>query len=298
MKLEDLLNSMEKAASEQVAPTESADKPEVSKELDALLTKEAAAENAKRAFEDGEKLAHAVLEKLANETIANIAAAEAPVEKTAETKEVDAKTKPEEKDMNKEAQDAKTSAKELATAILEKLAASQAPMVENTGSSGGHKVHQDVSKAVSQDDSKVGPMPGRNGTINQLFDAIVAKAKATSGATTYDQVEGGTTSASAEKGDMKVMGTPSVNPSPDISDHAKVAEEKQAAVQALIEAGASWEDAIDMVKAAAEEIEREEVDQVKVAAVNELMKEGMDFDGAVDAVRQAITDLVKEADKK
>lgn len=305
MTLEEMLNSLEKAASEQAKPDEHADKPQVSKELDALLTKEAAADNAKRALEDGEKLAHAVLEKLATETIAAIAATESAaakseevtkqpaVEKTAEAKpEVKTETKTEDKDMNKEAH---ASAKELAAAILEKLAASQAPMVENTGTPGGHKLHQDVAKDVAQDDAKVGPMPGRNGTINQLFDAIVAKAKATSGATTYDQVEGRTTSSQAENGDKKTAGTPSVGPSPDISDHAKVAEEKQAAVQYLIEAGCDWEQAVDLVKQAAEDIEREEVDQVKVAAVNEMMKEGMDFDSAVDSVRQAIEDLSKEA---
>lgn len=297
MTLEQMLSDLEKAASEQTAPAEQADKLEVSKELDALLTKEAAAENVNAAFEDGEKLAHAVLEKLAQEAVTQIAAAEqAPkaeekkeetpaVEKTAEAKtEVKEETKQEEKDMNKEAT---ASAKELATAILEKLAAGQAPMVENTGTPGGHKVHQDVAKDVAQQDAAVGPTPGRNGTVNQLFDAIVAKAKATSGATTYDQVEGQTNSSSAERGDMKISGTPSMAPSPDMV-------EKHAAVGALIESGLDWETAVDLVKQAAEEIEREEIDQVKVAAVNEMMKEGMDFDSAVDSVRQAIEDLSKE----
>lgn len=305
MKLEELLDSLEKAASEQPKPESGTDKPQVSKELDALLTKEAAAENARKAFEDGEKLAHAVLEKIASETVAAIAASEtveapkaedrvaqpeqAPaVEKTAEAKPTEEvkveETKQEDKDMNKQAE---TSAKDLAAAILEKLASSQAPMVENTGTPGGHKVHQDVAKDVAQDDAKIMPNP-RNGTINQLFDAIVARAKATSGATTYDQVGSGGNSASAEGADMKISGTPSVPPSPDVV-------EKQAAVQYLVDAGCDWETAVDLVKQAAYEIEQEEIDQVKVAAVNELMKEGMNFDGAVDSVRQAIEDLSKEA---
>src|SRR4051812_2169429 len=134
MKFEDLLDSLDKAASEQAKPTDQTDKPQVSKELDALLTKEAAEENARKAFEDGEKLAHMVLEKMATEVVQASAAKEevsaskseevksteqAPVEKTAEAKttEAPAGLKQEEKDMNKEAQ---TSAKELASAILEK----------------------------------------------------------------------------------------------------------------------------------------------------------------------------------
>lgn len=320
MKLEELLESLEKAA-ETKAPAETDDTPKVSKELDALLTKEAAADNVKKAFEDGEKLAHAVLESIATKAVEEATkqaeakqetapkAEEKTVEKVASTDEkkvevkADAKTEVEKKaetkvdtketkeeDMNKQATDA---GKELAAAILEKLANITGPSSENTGPAGAvHKIQQDHAKDVAQDDQKVGPTPGRNGTINQLFDAIVAKAKSVSGATGYDQMATGP-QAGAESKDQ-AMGTPAIPPSPDMTDNVKVAQEKQAAVGALIEAGLDWETAVDLVKSAAEEIEAEEFEQVKIAAVNELLKEGMDFDRAVDSVRTAVTELSKE----
>jgi hypothetical protein len=321
MKLEDLLESLEKAAEVKEQP-ETDDKPQISKELDQLLTKEAAQNNVSEAMQMGEKLAASILEKLATQAVEEATQVEVPakdakdaapgaesVEKTAEKKEVkagekpavekvaeaksaEAKTQePNEEDMNKQAQDA---GKELAQAILEKLAAEW-----NDRPTGPGKIQQDHAKSMAQDDAKVGPTPGRNGTLAQLFDAIVAKAKAVSHPVAYDQVAAGPGEASQAAAEAKdqAMGTAAIPPSSDITDNVKVAQEKQAAVSALIEAGCDWDTAVDLVKSAAEEIEREEVSQVKMAAVEHLVKEGMDFDAAVDAVQTAVSEVAAEKGK-
>lgn len=324
MKLEELLESLDKAAEVKAPAATADDKPQVSKELDALLTKEAAETNARQAFEDGEKLAHSILETLATQAVseatkqaetktdATSKVEEKPaVEKVAEEKKAEVKAAPatatkevekkaetkvetKEETMNKQATDA---GKELAAAILEKLAAAQGPSSENSGPSGAvHKIQQDHAKDVSQDDAKVGPTPGRNGTFNQLFDAIVAKAKAVSNATGYDQVATGP--AAGHEAKDQALGTPAIPPSPDINDHAKIAEEKQEAVSLLIKAGASWEQAVELVKQASEEIEAEEMTQIKIAAVNELMESGVDFDIAVDSVRTAVQEVTAPEGKQ
>jgi hypothetical protein len=314
MKLEDLLGDIEKAAESTTKPAQSDDKPRVSKELDALLTKEATASNATRAFEEGEKIAKALLEKLAEDAIANAVTDKpaekqepkqevAPVEKAAEEKKEEVKpeetkaevekkaeekpadqTETKEEDMNKQAQDA---GKELATAIIEKLAA-----MENEAVTGPGKLKEDTAKAVSQHDARIQPMPGRNGTLNQMFDAVFARAKAM-GPTGVDQMATGA-QAKAESKDP-AMGTPSIPVSPDFVD--KTASEKQAAVQALCEAGMDWDSAVDLVKSAAEEIAKEEISQVKMAAVSQLVEEGVDFDTAVENVNAAVQEVTADEGK-
>lgn len=300
MNLDTLIEGLEKAAMVKQAAQAPKETPLVSKELEAVLTKEASATNASRAFEDGEKIAKEILEKLAAEAIsATPTEPQAPVEakeevtatatetagqeKVAEatqevqevqaTPEVKAGETTQEEDMNKQAQDA---GKELATAILEKLAEGA---VENAATGGPNRLQQTDAALVAQHDARIGPTPARNGTLAQMFDAIVDKAKAISGAVSYDQVAAGTAQAPSE-GKDQAMGTPAIAPSPDVID-------KTAAVNALVEAGLEWEDAVDLVKAAAYEIEQEEVGQVKLAAVGELMSQGVDFDSAVDAVIKA-----------
>lgn len=317
MKLEELLESLEKAAEANTKPAETDDKTKVSKELDALLSKEAAEQGASQAIQMGEQVAKSILEKLASQALeeatkeveAKPEATATPVveesktievEKVAEekkeevkpevkveteTKEVEkkaeeVKTETNEEDMNKQAQEA---GKSLAEAILK--AAAEA----NNGPTGPGKIQQDHAKSVAQDDAKIGPTPGRNGTVSQLFDAIVAKAKAVSNPAHEDQMVGGPQAPHEAKD--QAMGTPSIPASPDIV-------EKQAAVQALCEAGLDWETAVDLVKSAAEEIAREEIGQVKQAAVEQLMKEGMDFETAVESVWAAVQEVTSEETKK
>jgi hypothetical protein len=62
--------------------------------------------------------------------------------------------------------------------------------------------------------------------------------------------------------------------------------EKAAAVSQLVAEGIDFDSAVNMVKEAAEEIEREEVSQVKQAALAHLIDNGMDFDQAVNLVKR------------
>jgi hypothetical protein len=329
MELEKLLADLEKAASAQQAPAAKADdKPAVSKEIEALLTKEASADNAAKAFEEGEKLAKAILEKMAEEAIKEIQAQPAETkpestggsttataapaegtEKVAEAKSVEAKAEEKtadaktadaakevektaeavdnkeetkEEDMNKTAQDA---GKELAAAIMEKLAAQ-----ENPGTaSGPGKIKQDHDKMVAFDNQKVQRNP-RNATVSAMFDQLVARAKSVSNPTGYDQMATG--ASAPHDGKDKAMGTPSIAPSPDVV-------EKHAAVGALIEAGLDWETAVDLVKSAAEELAQEEFSTVKMAAVTHLVtEEGFDFDTAVEAVNTAVSEVTEDAEGK
>lgn len=310
MELEKLLADLEKAASEQSKPAQQPeDKLTVSKEIEALLTKEAHADNASKAFEEGEKLAQLILEKLANDAIAvakpaetektesvsgstpaPTAAAETVTEKTAQAKPAEAVKEVEktaqvavetveitEEHMNKSATDA---GKELASAIIEKLAAQ-----ENDAPTGPGKIKQDHDKMVAFDNKKIQRTP-RNATVNQMFDQLVQRAKSVSNTTGYDQAATGP--AAPHEGKDQAMGTPSIPPSPDVV-------EKHAAVGALIEAGLDWETAVDLVKSAAEEIQAEEFSTVKMAAVTHLVQEeGFDFDTAVDAVNSALVSEVAD----
>lgn len=321
MELEKLLVELTEAATgHNKQASVSTDKPAVSKEIEALLTKESAQDNASKAFEEGEKLAKAVLEKMAEDAIAalkvdepktattestggsttataapvatetekvaeakpeaKVAQATKEVEKTAEAVEKKEETK--EEDMNKSATDA---GKELATAIMEKLAAS-----ENTGeATGPGKIKQDHDKMVAFDNKKVMRNP-RNNTVSAMFDQLVQRAKTVSGATGYDQMATGASAPHDSKD--QAMGTPSMKPSPDIV-------EKHAAVGALIEAGMDWEQAVELVKAAAEEIESEEFSTVKMAAVTHLVtEEGFNFDAAVEAVNEAVSEVAEDAEGK
>jgi hypothetical protein len=291
MNLDHLLNSLEKAASEkQATGAKDKENPLVSKEIDTLLNKEAAETSLTRAYEEGEKLAKEVLEKLANDAISQAPAEKQEenqdnktdkdeadgTEKTASTEDQEAKT--EEDSMNKEANE---NNKSLATQILEKLAQD---VTADNNAGGPNKLQKDQSVLVAQHDARIGAMPGRNGTINQLFEAIVAKAKSL-GYVDYNIVQGGTSLSAAEGKDPG--SAKSIPPSPDV-------QEKQAAVQALIEAGMEWDNAVELVKAAAEEIEAEEIEQVKVAAVNELVSEGFDFEQACELVKAAAEEELYE----
>lgn len=286
--LETLLADLEKAASQHTAPAASAiEKPAISQELDALLTKEAAADNVAKAFEDGEKLARAVLEKLASEALSEQPAAvteaaaveAAPADETQENTATAVTESQTEENMNKQATEA---GQDLAQSIIEKLAdfagnGTVAPVPPAV-----NKIQQDAATMIQQHSARIGPTPGTNGTVTQVFDAIVAKAKAL-GAGGLDQGSGAAPHDAAVAKDP-ALGTPAIPPSPD-------SVEKQAAVTALIDAGLDWDSAVELVKSAAEEIATEELGQVKLAAVDQLMKDGFNFEDAVNSVNAAVTEL-------
>jgi len=282
MNINTLLAELEKSAQEVKAPTtEQSVKPALSAELELLLTKEAQVQTANDAFKAGEALAAQFLEKLAQEKLVEpttatevpaaepTTAADTGVEKSAE-----ATTTPETTQGNEMTSE---NDKKLATTILEKVAAEWNAPGTQPDAPVSNQIQQATQQMTAQHDQRIMNNP-IGGTLNQMTDALVNRAMST-GTTPYDVVPAGGSQFAGSEGKDPAMGTGVIPPD---------GQEKVAAVVALMEAGAEFDLAVDLVKAAAEEIANEEMQQVKVAAVNELMNRGYDFDGAVSAVNAAL----------
>lgn len=300
LSLDSLLQSLQpNTGIEKVAETVQVEKTEEVKldtDLMDLLTKQAS--EYEGAAQKGRDIARDIMTKLANEIVAqnaeNVAnaATELPtVEDPSQTIEdvmttlvergVDTGGKPDDQvpqildskidgeQMRKEAQEAGAL---LAQEILTKLAGENVGQLPGDGAGAG--TNQIIAKpAIEQAEHAaiVSETPG--GEINEIFQAIVAKAQA-AGAVNPDA----TLQPTAVRGSEGVM---PAGPSDEV--------EKVAAVNELVAGGVSFDDAVALVKAAAEEIEAEEAEQVKVAAVNELMSQGYGIEDAVALVKQAET---------
>lgn len=226
-------------------------------------------EQTKEAQVKGADLAKAVLEKVASLQLNQV------------------KT---EENMNKQAAEA---GKALANALLEKLA-SVGDMNTSNGISTGvpNKTQVDLAAQEAEQAAIIHVQPGTDGrgnggTVNQIFDAIVAKAMA--GAAPVDQ----NAAAGVAKDEGALAGQQAPHQVqtasftvPGQEKAASDEHEKAAAVSALVQEGFDFESAVNMVKEAAEEIEREEVSQVKQAALAHLIDNGMDFDSAVNLVKR------------
>jgi hypothetical protein len=146
----------------------------------------------------------------------------------------------------------------MAKNIMQKIA----EMVEDTTAT-PNLIQANNAEMTAFDDAKVEPLPGSEGTINNILESIVDRAK-----------EQGAVSDDLVNGDM---------PATDEED----AIEKAAAVSALVDAGCDFESAVAMVKEA-EELLLNDADQLeKLAAINELCAAGYDFDTATDLVKAA-----------
>jgi hypothetical protein len=211
------------------------------------------------AFKSGEDLAKEILEKVASQKTQT----EQPNKDT---------------EMNKQAADA---GKALAQALMTKLAG-VGDANTSTGVEGApvpNKTQRDLATQVAEHNASFQATPGTDGagnggTINQIFDAIVADAQARTGAV----VSGQTASAPAEGG---INGQ---TPNQVTVDESR---EKMAAANSLVESGVDFDTAVAMVKAASDELEKEHDAQVKQAALNELVSQGVDFDLAAAIVKQA-----------
>jgi hypothetical protein len=194
-------------------------------------------------------------------------------------------------EMKKEAQ---TAGKALGEALLANLQKSAAEKKANTGDltvmdgspapgTAADKVKIDQAATVAEGEAAIKPLPTgdgikNTGTINEIFDAIVADALA-QGAAGQEQVH--STGVSAQEGNAESA----------VPNQVKVASEqeaieKAAAVSALVEQGVDFMEAVELVKQAAAEIEFE---MEKSAAMQALIEDGVDFDQAVELVKQAST---------
>lgn len=215
--------------------------------------------------------------------------------KTAEELATEAANK-ETTEMNKSAQDNKTLATQI-LASLSKQAQEFNPMVTTPAAAENvaaapvpNKIQVDNAQMTAFADATAqGVVPGGDGTINALFQTIVAKAVAQGGGSD-DLING---EAAVPRMTAGVDGRPQVGE----TDMAKQAEfednmEKVAAVSALVEAGLDFGSAVDLVKQAEEDLAADAWGQEKQACLTMLMDKGVDFDQAVELVKQAEQELL------
>lgn len=168
----------------------------------------------------------------------------------------------------------------LASQLLEKLASAGDQNTTNGVAAGAvpNKAIVDSAAIVAEDDAKIQALPGAGGSINQIYDAVIADALA-QGAASQDQVH--------TQGVARVEGVPEQAATPGQVDTVAASDEqeKAAAVSALVADGVDFDEAINLVKAAAEDLANE--GQVKAAAISDLVASGVSFNEAVSMVKSA-----------
>lgn len=257
--LDDLLKGLEAETgiekAASVAPEATAT-PDISTALTSILEKVSETDLTAKAAAEGEALAAGLLTKIAGE-----------IKKDDNTKE-------------------NTQMSKLANLILEKLAEGEgSPSQADVGLQAPANLIQEGTALQHADATqKVQPTPGTDteASVNQIFEAIVQKAVAQGGGS-----------------DNLVINQPTATEGVGIqaAEHSnqEEAQEKVAAVQALVEAGYDFETSVDLVKQAEAAIQADEFEQEKQAAFNALVGAGVDFDTAVALVKQAEEDLAKKA---
>lgn len=208
---------------------------------------------------------------------------------------------------------AQTAGQVLANALLKQANAGDVTTTNSIPAGvDANKVQQDVAKATAESDATVRPMPtsdgnGPTGTVNEIFDGLIADALA-QGAASTDQVH--ERGVAAKEGEIE-HSVPGQVPTQEkvaavnqlvaegvdfetASELVKQASieledqmEKAAAVDSLVADGVSFDDAVDLVKQAADEIAFEEDTMTKAAALEELVAQGVDFDSAIEMIKQA-----------
>lgn len=194
-------------------------------------------------------------------------------------------TNKEDSQMNKSAA---VAGKALADSLLQKLAAA-GDFTTTNGIPAGvvpNKAQVDNAQSVAEHDVRVQPTPtadakGDNGgSINQIFDAIIADAMS-AGAATPDELPH--QSLSSAEGATEAHSAPNAVEAEGVGEEV----EKAAAVSALVNSGFDFTSAVEMVKAAAEELAAEHSTQVKQAALSQLIDAGVDYSLAIAMVKQA-----------
>lgn len=278
---QEVTSGMEKKASE--ATEESKETPAIAPQF----TKSASAR--KEAEELGAKVAQTLLKQAEEESKAEEKKEEEKKDEekseSKEDKKDEDKSESESKEVpnflkKEENMDKKASLVDIITNMLEK-SAFEGDSNTAAGIPEGvvpNKMQVDSAALVAEQAAVNAPTPGtdganQGGTVNQILDAIVAKAQS-DGAINPDEAASGSM-AGAERNDENV--------------------EKTAAVVALVEAGVDFDQAVDLVKQAEVEIKAEEFEVEKQAAFGALIEAGVDFDSAIELVKEACEGLEKEA---
>lgn len=277
--LESLQTGMEKSASESGSEK---DKEEEAKKAAAEEEKAKAEKGGKEkepakkdeqeksaAFKSGSDLVKEIMEKVASTQIKEDKGSE----------------------MNKQASEA---GKALAESLMEKLAGLGDQNTTNGIVPGftPNKTQVDLAAQKAEHDRSFQATPGTDGagnggTINQIFDAIVADAQA-KGVVSY----GGQTSSAAAEGAANGQAPNQVQ--------VDESHEKMAAAMSLVNSGVDFDDAVELVKQASDELEMEQEAFVKFAAFQELVDNGVDVDLAAAMVKEAgaMTTVAATAAKK
>lgn len=274
MTLDSLLQDLESQAMVKVASDEAKTEDEKKKEEEARKAAEDAKskegkpaegkkeeEQEKKAGDSSDALAQQIMQKVAS---ANI---------TEETNE-----------MQKQAAAA---GKTLAEALLIKLASAGDQSTTNGIPAGvvPNKNQVDNAQMEAEQAAVIKPMPTgdgikNQGTINQLFDAIVQDAVAQGGVTTTEMQAGQT---AGKDGAVEASATPNQVPN--------VSVEKTAALNELVGQGVDFDSAVELIKLASEELASEEQGREKQAAVSMLIESGVDFDSAVSLVQAKAAEI-------
>ena len=149
------------------------------------------------------------------------------------------------------------------------------------------KIQRDNASMVAEHDASIKPMPTGDGIKNQgtatdIYNAVVS-----------DMVAQGGTPTNAVANGPEVDGSGNQAVPNQVKTASFSAIEKMAAVDALVEEGCSFEEALQHVKSA----EAYLLDQhEKAAAVSSLIADGMDFDEAAELVKLAGIALAQEED--
>lgn len=288
--LNSLLEDLEKQAGlTKQAEEKDPEKKEKEKEKDAEKNVDKACEDVNRAKKDIQEAKKDNGEEQTKEAQAKGAdLAKEVMQKVASIKLDQVKT---EDNMNKQASEA---GKAMAQALLEKLASIGDQNTDNgIGGPVPNKTQVDLAAQVAEQAAQVQAQPGTDGrgnggTINQIFDAIVADALASGVAPLEQNAAQGT--ARAEGAQVVAQAPNQVQTgafvAPGQEKAASDEHEKAAAVSQLVNEGYGFEDAVNMVKAAAEAIEQEEASLFKQAALSHLIENGIDFDTAVTYVKK------------
>ena len=176
----------------------------------------------------------------------------------------------------------------LADLILEKLAAE----TEVAGQLPVNNLQIDNHIMDAQATAKVQPTPGseEGGSVNQIFEAIVARAQA-SGAGS-DNLVGDAGNTAAEGSGATGVPVSKEDETGEAGEGAAHEEqEKVAAVNALVDAGYDFDSAVSLVKQAEEALAAESVGLQKKAAFEALIAKGVDFDSAIAMIKQAEADI-------
>lgn len=158
----------------------------------------------------------------------------------------------------------------------------------DTGMVGGNNLINETSAMVGM--SSAGQLQDNMGNPNQVLQNAIANALA-NGAVHPDQLDLNVMNQGADGGNTHIplqdmAGNYDLN-AVGANQMASDQIEKVAAVATLIDNGYDFDQAVELVKQAEQEILAEEDMQIKQAAVNTLMSQGYDVNTAVALIKQA-----------